>query len=387
MKIKNLKKIDNFLGSILLIFFWPLAFVLSKFLSQLGPGKNQICVLKILGGGSLLMAYPALVGIKERHLDKKLILVCSKEVYEFSKLTNIFDTVYTINTNSVFSLGTSTLTALKGTINSGILINLEMHSKACAIFSLLTLSRKRVALFQTWNKWQKNYINHPIFFNSHSPIYGGYEQICHYLNGKVPSFVSSKALFSSFLPPLLPDNKETHGYIVGLAPFCSDLCSERAFYISDFVRIVHNQTSLFTGELSEIRIYGGAADYIKSQVFVSELGMSFPNVPIINLVGKLSLIELAQELRSIKLLITIDSGVNHLARLLDTRIASYWGPTDPALYLKEIDISIEKIFYQKIPCSPCVHITESPPCNGDNVCLKQFLYPNLETKRIWEIKS
>ena len=143
MKIKNLKRIDNFLGSIFLILFWPLAYILNKFITRLGPGKNQICVLKILGGGSLLMAYPALLGVKERHQDKRLILVCSKEVYQFSKLINIFDEVYTVNTQSFLSLGMSAVKALMGVINSDILINLEMHSKACAIFSLLTLSKKK----------------------------------------------------------------------------------------------------------------------------------------------------------------------------------------------------------------------------------------------------
>lgn len=387
MKIKNLKRIDNFLGSIFLVLFWPLAYILNKFITRLGSGKNQICVLKILGGGSLLMAYPALLGVKERHQDKSLILVCSKEVYQFSKLINIFDEVYIVNTQSFLSLGMSAVKALMGVINSDILINLEMHSKACTIFSLLTFSKKRVALYQTWNKWQRNYINHPIFFNSYSPIYGGYEQVCNYLGGQAPTFERSKKLFSSCMPAISSDIAGIQKKVVGIAPFCSDLCSERSFSASDFVKLVQDQIGLLTDEVSEIRLYGGPVDYEKSKVFIRQLSITFSPIPIVNMVGKLSLVELAQEIRGINLLITIDSGVNHLARLLGAKICSYWGPTDPALYLNDIDISIEKIFYRKIPCSPCVHITESPPCNGDNLCMKQFLNPNLETKRIWEIKS
>jgi hypothetical protein len=30
----------------------------------------------------------------------------------------------------------------------------------------------------------------------------------------------------------------------------------------------------------------------------------------------------------------------------------------------------EEVFYRPIPCSPCVHVTENPPCNGASACMR-----------------
>jgi len=104
------------------------------------------------------------------------------------------------------------------------------------------------------------------------------------------------------------------------------------------------------------------------------------------LVGQIALNDLPFYLQNLDLLLSIDSGINHLARLLKVPTSSYWGPTDPNLYLKDIDKELEVVNYLKIPCSPCVHIIENPPCSGNNLCMKQFLNPSIETNRVWEIK-
>ncbi len=97
------------------------------------------------------------------------------------------------------------------------------------------------------------------------------------------------------------------------------------------------------------------------------------NCEVGNLVGKTSLKEVGGVLSGADELVTIDSGVNHIARLIGPRVTSYWGPTDPGMRLLPIPGLQESVFYKKIFCSPCVHHIDSAPCSGNNICMKQHV--------------
>ena len=62
----------------------------------------------------------------------------------------------------------------------------------------------------------------------------------------------------------------------------------------------------------------------------------------------------------------------HAARLLRVPCASFWGPTAPATRLRPVAGLDEVVHYRPPVCSPCVHVAETPPCQGDNVCMRLF---------------
>ena len=70
----------------------------------------------------------------------------------------------------------------------------------------------------------------------------------------------------------------------------------------------------------------------------------------------------------------IDSALLHYARLFGARCVSFWGPTSPTSLLKPMPI-VEEVHYGAIACSPCVHVAESPPCEGRNLCMTALLRP------------
>ena len=387
MRIKTLKKFDNWCGSALLIIFWPLARVLSKFSITTFLPAQKICVLKVLGGGSLLIAYPSLKAIKNSHPDKKFVLVCSKEVSNYAGLCDLFDEIYEIDVSNFRNLFVTGFKAFHGAFRSKIIINIEMHSKMYVFFSFLTFSYSRICLFQTWNRWQKSYINKLLFFNSNSPVYVGYEQIAESLGSKPLKQSQAITNFLNLFPLSSSIGKSNIGRILGVAPFCSDLCKERAFDLSELILVLAKEMESSDHIYSEIQIFGGTGDVSISPQIISAIQNTFPAVMVTDLVGKIPLTIVPIYLQKLDLLIAIDSGINHLARLLDTPSLTYWGPTDPYLYLKDINPIKERIKYQKIPCSPCVHITENAPCNGENVCMKQYVNPMMDTNRIWEIKD
>ena len=85
---------------------------------------------------------------------------------------------------------------------------------------------------------------------------------------------------------------------------------------------------------------------------------------------------------------SIDSGLLHIARLVGVETVSFWGPTDPAtLLLPKLDGVTEEVNYSRIACSPCVHLTEIPPCRGNNICMRAHLDRTLaEEPPIWVIR-
>jgi hypothetical protein len=63
-----------------------------------------------------------------------------------------------------------------------------------------------------------------------------------------------------------------------------------------------------------------------------------------------------------------------LCRLLVLACMSFWGPTAPATRLRPIASLRETVRYGKVPCSPCIHVAEEPPCQGNNVCIQSLFY-------------
>lgn len=383
MNLSQLKGWDNILGEILIYLFAPFAFLANKIIGSFIPSKNSICILKMLGGGSLLIAYPALLGIRNKYKTKCFILICTKEVKVYASLMGIFDEIYIIETQSIFALISSALKALKGALRSHFFLNIEMHSKLCAIYSLSSLSKERFGLFQSWNKWQKNYINNPIFYNSHSPIFVGYDQLAKKINAEPYDWELASKNFqesNGFIPISISDPTFLR---VALAPFCSPLYREREFSAQEWVPILAKHLPI---NCKELVIMGGYSDIARATIVNELIESMFPSISIVNKVGMTTLGEVINEFQTIDKLITIDSGINHIARLLNIPVISFWGPSDPRLRLKNINKSNDNHFYHKISCSPCVHLIDHPPCNGDNICMKIHHQELSSRNPLWEIK-
>ena len=58
----------------------------------------------------------------------------------------------------------------------------------------------------------------------------------------------------------------------------------------------------------------------------------------------------------------------HIARSLGVPTVSAFGPTDPATRLRPLGL-LERVEYVRLPCSPCIHVRETPPCQGARDCM------------------
>ena len=376
MNINTIKVVDYYLGYLLIIIFWPLNFFINltiKFIPNIFFKKN-ILFFKIVGGGSLLIAAPYIFAIKKKYPEYKITLFCSDSVAPFAKALNIFDDIYTISMNNPLSLLMSFVRQFTHALFSEYTINLEMHSKLASLLNLYAISRQRIALYLNYNRWQSNSINLPIFMNRLQPVFEGYSNIAHAMD-------CNHVKFSDFQSHFRISNNiknKKRNYVV-LAPFCSDIYSERELNPSQIKSII---SKLKYKKNTQFIILGGKNDIEKSNQLEKELNKNLLRTS--NQTGRTSIVEVIKILNSTKMLITIDSGILHIARLIGIKTLSYWGPSDPASRLFG-SLARDKIVYKSIPCSPCVHILDRAPCRGNNLCIKQYFQP-VPKNIFWHIR-
>ena len=129
-----------------------------------------------------------------------------------------------------------------------------------------------------------------------------------------------------------------------------------------FPKLIVNATSVV--------VLGGPNDRMIGEELVQLGRQILPETLWFTACNGRSLRESVELLAGCSRLIAIDSSMLHFARLFGVPTVSFWGPTDPTTRLREIEGSSDRIWYQKLPCSPCVHIAQSLPCGGKNICIE-----------------
>jgi ADP-heptose:LPS heptosyltransferase len=376
MNIGNLKKLDSLLGSVWIVLLRPASIMLGTMLGRDHDLviRKHLVVMKIKGGGSLLLALPAMLSLRKKYRDKKFTLITSAEVKPFAELMGIFDEIILVDTSNLFSFFFSTLRALRKSWRADGLINFEIHSKLTTVFSCLSCARNRFGFYHEANSWQRDVITHLFFYNITSPVYINYNQVALALGADVLPYGEVSDFFIG-QNQLDASHSTDRPLQVVLAPFCSDLGKEREFSTEHWAKILQTK---FKDKVIELTILGGPKDADRAMELETYLKELLPGFKIINRVGKTTLRESALTIQSAHEFLTIDSGLNHIARLTGgAQITSYWGPTDPTTRLAPFPGLSETIVYQKLFCSPCVHAVALSPCRGNNICMKQYVIENL----------
>ncbi len=372
MSIDKLRKLDFWLGSILIVILRPASIALGTLLRRNHDMivKNHLVVMKIKGGGSLLLALPALLSLRKKYPDKKFTLITSAEVKPFADLMGVFDEVVLVNTTRLLPFLFTSLKAVHKSWRADAFINFEIHSKLTTVFSCLSCARNRIGFYHETNSWQRDVITHLFFYNITSPVYVNYNQVAIALGAAIISYKEVSQYFAQRNYTGKIDARLPNGNVV-LAPFCSDLGKEREFSSADWGAILLGK---YGNGLNELIILGGSGDKTRAETLANVLQNTLPHTTIINKAGQTTLYESVEIICGASEFLTIDSGLNHIARLMGggLKICSFWGPTDPTTRLAPFPDITETVVYEKLFCSPCVHVVSVPPCKGNNICMKQY---------------
>jgi len=98
---------------------------------------------------------------------------------------------------------------------------------------------------------------------------------------------------------------------------------------------------------------------------------NFKDLPVINLIGETTLIDLIYLYNKCDILITHDTGLFHLAKLSDIKTIALFGPVNP-LEMAGNHKNISWIWKgEELPCSPCYDGKSFADCSN-NICMKNI---------------
>jgi ADP-heptose:LPS heptosyltransferase len=387
-RLKARLLVDLYVGGILHSMLKPAVLLLGKVLGRDHHLERcrEVTFLKLLGGGSLVLAYPALLALRRTGRIDKIRLIGTPATAAFGRLLGIFDEVLVIRDQRLALLAVDAVKVIFHLLRTDAIVDLEIHSRLSTILSLLTLARNRIGAYTEDSFWRRGLSTHLLYYNKSAPVYGFYDQVAELFEAPLPIFDSAIAEFRALVVKTVvqPLPIAAHATDLALAPCCSELGRERMLRDEEWIPVLQRALDART-ELPAIHLLGGPGDRPFLERLRGTLSAAFPHLVFHNHAGALTLEQSALLLQQIGCLLAIDSALLHLARLQGVPTISYWGPTDPATRLKPSSVALDVLHYHRIACSPCVHIASEPPCFGNNLCMRLAVNPQapLPQNPIW----
>ncbi len=127
-------------------------------------------------------------------------------------------------------------------------------------------------------------------------------------------------------------------------------------------------SSLHARHGAKILIFGEDADQAVCTQIAQAIGPS-----AVNLVGKTTLGEFVDCIRSCDVVISNDGGPVHIAASQEVPTVSIFGPVDPDVYGPYPRSAKHRVvFRDDLPCRPCYHDFRLPPCPYGQACLRDL---------------
>lgn len=332
---------------------------------------RTIVVSKFVGMGSIIQATPLLCALKQQFPNARLIFVTVAGNRDLVARLPAVDEVVTLDDRGVVRMAWTTLTALARLIRCRVdhYFDLEIYSGFACLFAVFSLARNRFGFYRHSNRFKSGIYTHLVYFNTRMPVRRLYLQLGRLAGvpadapdelGRIRVEASDRASLQAKLRALgMPAER----YVL-VNPNASDLLIERRWPVASMVRTVtelarlgHNVVLL--GAPSEVPY----VRHLCSQV--AEGGRIF------NTAGQLTIGEALAAIEGAACVLTNDTGPMHMAFALQRPTVCLFGPVDPAHYsMRGANIVT---FYAPVPCSPCVHEIDRPPCAGNNICMQRLL--------------
>lgn len=375
--------LDAFIGRALVYVLNLAARLLGRILSidhSLSRKPGSIIVCKYLGMGSIIQSTPLLQTLRDNFPESKLYYVTSSRNKAFLANVQFLDDVWTIDDSSFMRLSASTFKLLRRCWKEKIslYIDLETYSYFSTAIATMSCARNRFGFYRVERNIRMGVYTHMMFFNTRAPIAQSYLQMarlagCSKTTGHLYPFpVRSEAALSSKEKIRAACGSAAEKYVV-INPNASDLRIERRWPAASFADLTLRLAAAFPDHHF---YYVGAPDetaYVQSVMSGLQHGKG---TTIFDLSGKLSIDELIALIHGSRLVVTNDTGPMHISLALQRPTLCLFGPASPAQYGQHPSAYG---MYTNLYCSPCVHDFLTPPCRGDNQCMKQITVEKVES--------
>ncbi len=358
------KQIDFYVGNLLIGLIYPLvrlaALILRRDHSNEALHASQhIAFVKLLGGGSIFIALPAIEAIQRGQPGRQISIVCSRSVEGFVKTMGVFDRIVVIDDRSLASLLRTGLAAARFLWQEADLsVDLEVHSRLTTLLTTAAGVRNRIGLVDHASLWRRRLYTHAVYVNPFGRIFESYDALPRLIDGRSSSV---DATYQNLRTQLQLDSRRPQQVALGVG--CSDLALERQLDVDAWVRILQGIER--QRPATEFVFLGGPGDRALAEEIRSKSQLKGS---VHNKCGELNLRESLRELGRSSVYLGIDSALLHFARALTPTVVGFWGPTRQDSLLRPLSLN-ELQLSRQVSCSPCVHFTQSPPCRGQNHCM------------------
>ena len=362
MNFQTKRRIDYWVGGLLLaLLFVPVRVLGVTLRRDHSTTRRRGCaVIKLVGAGSLFLAMPSMLEIRKSFPKGGFYLVGTPAVIRVAREFGWFDEYWTIDDSSVLRLIVSVIKVLcRMAIHADHLIDLEVHSRFTTLLTVLSTVRNRIGFVDEIVFWRRGFYTHMTFFNVHGPVFVFYDLLARWFGVENVSVTAFNENFKKqVMATSLPSGTLRPGPYIAIGHACSDLSRERLLRPDEWKRLL--MPVLLAGH--DIVFLGGPGDVAAADAIIAVLGRGR------NLCGELDIVQSAKMAGRAAVYYGIDSMLLHLARALGVPTVSLFGPTDPNVLLRPLAHS-ERVAFAHLPCSPCIHVNESPPCQGRRPCM------------------
>ncbi len=376
------RRIDDLLGTPVL---WLIGFSARLLGSLLNRNHarlpvQRILVMKFQGIGSLAIALPALKALRLRFPEAKIVFWGTPSTVGLAKRSGIFDQHCTLDDSD---LKTSIVSLFKSLGTLMLLrfdwaFDLEVYSKLSSILLTLTCARNRAGFAIESVSHREHTHTHLILFNRY--LYVG-EAIARLFSlcCESPLDVKYSEAFKFTRAEVARPDSGLHpevfnSPIIVLNPNVGELAKVRAWPEENFFGLL----MLLAKRLPDYRfvLVGKGDEEIATSARICEAFNTSAGAQgqdrVLNLADRLSLDGLIQLLAKSNLVITADTSILHLAALTHAPTVALFGPTLEKTYMNVAEGWRTKALSTTLYCRPCVHHWPTPPCGGDNICMKSI---------------
>lgn len=361
MSLGLMQQLDRLLGV-------PLTWLLSRFRRNhslflggrpLSKAPKRVICAKFVGLGSVTLSLPLLRALKEAGVE--VVFWTFSGNAQVAQLSGSVDQVWSVKASWTlpFQLVGSLIRAIR--FRPEAFIDLEQTSNASAILAFLSTAPVRVG-FLSGKPLRESLFTHVISLAGKRHMIESMALMGQAVGVQVRSL-------SLPPPPVVPlPSRDPARRTIVLNPNTSDLgASLRQWPEASWVALAKQ---LLRDPAVDLIFPGVASERPRNLRIIEQLGAGFDG-RVMNLAGRSSVPELLGHLRTSDLVVSVDSGIMHLAAWAGAPVVGLFGPETPMLYAPMGQRT--RVIWAALPCSPCCTVaTEKHTRCQDNQCMKRI---------------
>ncbi|HEY0666205.1 MAG TPA: glycosyltransferase family 9 protein [Gallionella sp.] len=385
MNIQFQRAVDRYLGVPICAMFSLINRILPNDPDGTPPRKILIILLSEMG--SLVLAQPMLMRLKEQYPDASLHFLMFAKNREVLDLLGVVppENVITLNDKSLKGLVSDSIRAIRTMrrLKLDAVIDCELFARISNIFSYLSGAPLRVGFHPHTQEglYRGSFLTRPVLYNPYRHL--------------TQQFLTLAAALESTTDPVGKMLPEPYAGATPVLDFpAGELEQVRRELHEAFPSVKDRELVLIypSGGILPIRAWPLESYFKLARALLDKgyavgvIGMKGDreiSQSVVDHCGSPHCVNLAGYTRSVRhllavfhrasLLVTNDGGPGQFAALtprLPTII--FFGPETPLLYRSLGDNAY--CFHRQLPCSPCLtaYNHRTSPCDGDNQCLKQI---------------